>query len=146
MKPSDDTRIREMLQRLKSADQQRVPGFEEILNRSAPTVPRPMFAAWAVVGCVTLLLVSAVFFIRWPSNVPTIATDPIRNEDHQIDHSVQTRVPDVPISEIDFDHFRQVVNDHCRASENTDFSLLPLWTSRTESLLALSSTVSQTEE
>lgn len=127
---SEEDRIREMLQRLKSAERERAPGFEEILNRPAPTMTsRPPYGRWTIVGCAAALLLGTFLLIRFQQHDADIATD--------TNHDSNDQGSPVESPQIDFDRLRQVVHDHYHASETTDFSQLPLWTSRTESLLAL---------
>ena len=146
--PNDESQIREMLQRLKSVDKQRAPEFEQLLTRSEPTdPPDSAVVRWALLSCAAAALIGAFLFIRSQWHDPQMVTDPGGSQsNHHHDSVDRSPPPHPPVADIDFDHLHQVVHDHYHPRVTADFAEFPLWTSQTESLLALSSDFSLTEE
>jgi len=138
MKPSlDDLRIRELFQRLKLADEKDAPAIDDAWGRAARTReqrPARRLPLAAVCGAAAALLV-AFLFVRSQQVDPIIVDGPPKRASQ-----------DERVVEIDFDHLRRVVEKHFRAAQTANGAGVPMWSSRTESLLALNLNVSLAQE
>jgi hypothetical protein len=138
MKPSlDDSRIRELCQRLKRADEKDAPAFDDVWGRAARTWEQRRarrLRLAAVCGAAAALLV-AFLFVRLQQVDPIIADGPLK-----------VTSKDERIVEVDFDRLRRVVEEHFSAAETANNVGVPVWSSRTESLLALNLTVSLAQD
>ena len=138
---SDDQDLRARFQRLKFADEQRVPGFDDVLQRPAHAPDRlPARRLQITVACCTaaMLLVALLITVsgRGGSSVksdPRIVEDSVPVQPG--DDSQGERVVD-----IDFEHLHAVIDEQFVAAD------VPKWPSRTVSLLAVNLDVSSFQE
>ncbi len=135
---NDEARLRQLIQRLKDADGAGVPDFDAVLQRpNQQRRPTPALG-WAVVGCTVALLLAALLWMGQRTSDSTAEDESPRAEMVQPKQSVGTSKDPIPqplVASIDFDFLHQLVEEHCATSLVGDGRHVPLWTSRTESLL-----------
>ncbi len=144
---TDESRIREMIQRLKHADEQHAPDFDDVLARPVRKLKRrpARRLQLAVVCCTASALLGTILFVQAQQSDPPFDNDLRRAKDvgsRQPIDSTHDRSPQQRVADIDFDHLRRVVEEHCAATEMANGARVPVWSSRTESLLALNLDVS----
>ena len=143
---SDDLRLRELVQRLKRADEQHVPVLDDVLERAVrPPDRRPARrlarrVALAVMCCTAAALLAVFLFVRLQPD------DPVGRSEPRFAENVTSAPSDARIEDIDFDHLRRVVDEHFIATKTTNGMGAPVWSSHTESLLAVNLNVSLTQE
>ncbi len=139
----NESHIRDLLQRVKQADEEATPAFDEVLNRDARPATRTSSRQMAIAF---VCVAASVFFVAfvWQSVVRNKSVDPVR----------QVVEGDGPIlsidasesndsNQVDFDYLNQLVDDRFAAmnagndSTPTNFGMIRIWSSETESLLAL---------
>lgn len=140
----DETRIHELMQRLKQADKQDVPTFEDVLSGGDSTRQVERWRTrnstrWVKLlgtACCTAVAVLVAFFFVWS-----------RPDELIVKPNPQLVGADAAsVSDIDFDHLRFVVEEHFIRKKRAHEVRVPVWSSRTESLLALNLEVSWEQE
>ena len=140
----DESRIREMILRLKRADEQLAPGFDDVLARAVRNSDRrpARRLRLAVVCCTVAALFVAFLSVGLLQDDSGVGSEPRVAEEN---------APTMPVAEprekhvveIDFDQLRRIVNEHFSDAGSANGVATangvgsPLWSSRTESLLAL---------
>ncbi len=134
------------MQRVKRADEQGVPRFDDVLDRPLPTSQRrpARRVTWAIAFCCVAALLVAIFVVRWQR-------DSVVERKQRIAEEVALPKPDkepqnVRIEEIDFDEMHQAVVEHFHAVATSTDAGIPVWSSRTECLLTLHLNDSQLQE
>ncbi|MDA1053591.1 MAG: hypothetical protein O3C40_24350 [Planctomycetota bacterium] len=144
---SDEARIREMVQRLKRVDEQHAPAFADVLGRPVRKPDRRLSRRLqlAAACCIAATLLVAFWFVRPPQDDPVVESGVRVAEDAS--PAMQVIAPeDERVADIDFDHLRRVIEEHFSATATTSGAGVPVWTSRTESLLALNLNVPLDQE
>ncbi len=142
---SDDETLRRLVQRVKRTDPARTPSFESVLNGNSLSRPsRPVLRSPRLLIALSAVVLVAITWFAFPSNRPPEAPDIQTAERDRIGSPSGTR--DL-LAEIDFDALETLIDQHFRnvaaAQEET---LMPVWSSRTDSLLSLSLDPDQEEE
>lgn len=145
---SDDSPVRDLFQRLKDADEQTAPAFDDVLSRPAQKPGRRPVRRFqlALAGSVAALLVAVV--VRSQQGSPVVDSGSPVAEDKTAEDKTPalpdigpsvTPTPEEHVVEIDFDHLRRVVEEHFddRSDEALSGTPVAVWSSRTESLLAV---------
>ena len=133
----DDSRMRELLQRVKDADQQHAPAFENVLHKPAAVHERkrPWRLQVAVAGCAALILI--VTFASRSGRKAIFNPSPahmVENDDsNQIDSENRSSQP----LEIDFDELHRAIEEYYATSGDEQDNDLTVWSSNSESLLAM---------
>ncbi|MBC8351873.1 MAG: hypothetical protein H8E66_07780 [Planctomycetes bacterium] len=134
---SDDSQMRDAVQRVRDADQRAAPAFDDVLNRAVSArTQRPARRLKVVAACCTVLAFAVVLTIRSRQNHPVGDPSP---------HIALDETPSIPTADarheqllhIDFDHMRRVIDEHYAASDQPASGQMSVWSSRTESLLAV---------
>ena len=136
---SDDRRIRELFQSLKSSDRVQTPDFVDVLQRPmrAPDrrPARRLQIAVAFSAAATLLAALLITFSQRAGltveSKPRIAQDSMPTVDHP---------PDEHVVDIDFEGFRATVDEHFALVQS------PQWPTQTDSLLVVNLDISQIQE
>jgi hypothetical protein len=137
----DDFQIRLLIRRLKQVDEQSVTPFDVVLRNSIRNPRRrpTRQLAMVTIGCGVAALLIA--FLSIHSRHRNLVSQP------PLDATRWNGPPsDRRLVSVDFDHLRHVLEEHFRAPESTNGASPCVWSSRTESLLALNLNVSLTEE
>jgi hypothetical protein len=144
---SDESQIRELIQRLKHADTQNAPTWEDLLARPIrqPLRQPARRTQLAVACCFATTWLVVFWFIR------SQQTTPILEPSAHIAEVVPPKAPAIvapheSVAEIDFDRLWKVVEEHFTTTEIANSMGVPLWSSRTESLLAVNLNVSSEQE
>lgn len=140
--PQDDNQLRELLQRVKQADEQRAPTFDAVMTRSMEEV-RPgherrrqlTVGVCIVAALLVALFVRAQFDVSSTNDEPTIAKNPTRSVTDP-PGSPNDGASEEGLVAIDFDELLKAVDDHLPMAE-LDSENMSVWSSRTDSLLAL---------
>lgn len=143
---SDDSQIRELVQRLKRTEQRHVPGFEDVLQRSVRQPDRRPARRLqvAVVCCAVTMLLVALLFVRSQFGDPNGRERPNIAKGNGPGQPADSTQSD-SLVEVNFKHIHSAVDDYFRNSE-VEAVELPEWTIRTDSLLALNLKIPLTEE
>ncbi len=142
---SDETRIRELMQRLKRADARRVPTFEDVLSRPERK-PQPTRRPQLVIACrVAAAVLITLAFVRSQQTKPEIQPR-IQVAEEVPPTPTNTAAPHESVVEIDFDRLRRVIEQHFETTETASGVAMPLWSSRTDSLLAVNLDLSIEQE
>ena len=144
---SDESQIRKLIQRLKHADSQNVPEWEDVLARPVrkPLRQPARRTKLAVACCFATTWLVVFWFIR------SQQTKPILEPSTHIAEVVPPKPPTIVapherVAEIDFDRLRSVIEEHFTTTEIASSVGVPLWSSRTESLLAVNLNVPLEQE
>lgn len=123
------------MQRLKRADARSVPTFEDVVARPVRKLERrsarrPQLA----IACgLAAALFAAFWFVRQqPTN--SVLQPSIQIAD---DEPPSIDLRNESVAEIDFDQLRRAIEEHFKTTETASSLSVPLWSSRTESLLAV---------
>lgn len=148
---TDESRIRETIRRLKQADTHCAPDFNDVLTRPVRNaIRRPVRRLqFAAVCCAAATVLAAILFVRSQHRGPALAPDPRTATGSGAQQPVdlaRDQWPQQRDLDIDFDRLRRVVEEHCGAAETATGTQVLVWSSRTESLLALNCDVSLTQE
>jgi hypothetical protein len=140
--PQDDNQLRELLQRVKQADGQHAPTFDSVMTRSAQeSQPGGGRRRQLTVGaCVVAALLVALFVRTQLDVTPTdggssFAVNPTRSMMVPPDAS-NDNASNEGLVTIDFDELLKSVDDHLPMAD-FDTEDMSVWSSRTDSLLAL---------
>ena len=131
----DDSRLRELIQQLKRADQRHAPKFDDVLGRSVPDpVQQPSVRLrLAITVCVAVVLATGLLIVRSQMGDPSQNVIPIAadggNPEQPDGMSHERRTVDV-----DFDHLRSTVDKYFSNIEAVES---PEWPTSTDSLLVL---------
>ena len=139
------------MQRLKHAEEQQVPDFDDVLARPAGNLkPQPARRLQLVVVCCSAaMLFGAFLFVQSKDDVPTLQSGPVRAEHVEQERqivSAQNQARQHRVAQIDFDHLHRVVEEYCRPAKPANGVSVSVWSSPTESLLAWNPQVSLTQE
>ena len=154
--PSTESQLRALLQRVKHADEEVAPPFEAVLNRPVREASPPSSrqsssrsAQLAIGSCVVVALLVMLFVQLQPRDMdavdqsvvteePVAPTEfsPVQQDD---------RAPMENIVGIDFDQLMKVIEKHSGRADAGAGSM-SVWSSRTDSLLALNLNVSISED
>ncbi len=144
---SDETQIRELMQRLKRADARRVPTFEDVLARpERKPQQRPTRRPQLAIACgLAAAVLVAFWFVRPQQTKPGIEP---RTQVAEIvaPAPTKTAAPHESVVEIDFDQLRRAIEQHFETTETASGVAMPLWSSRTDSLLAVNLDLSIEQE
>ena len=140
----DDPQIRELVQRVKRADEEQAPDFGSVLERprAEPSRQTLFRLPLLIAGCAAVLSIG--WFFRRPPDDGN--ADPGPQIVLTIDTSEEPAKPSGTDVDIDFDQLRDLVSRHLRETAEYGGHRVPVWSSRTESLLALNFDLSQAEE
>jgi hypothetical protein len=133
---SDDSQIRELLQRLKREDERHVPGFEDVLERSVQRqVRQPARRLQVAIGCcaVTSLLI-ALLLVQSHFDAPNGQGRPNIAESNGPGRPAEPLQSDT-VAEVDIEYFHTVIDEYFGSTEAA--VQVPDWSSRTDSLLAV---------
>jgi len=154
--PQNDNQLRELFQRVKQSDEPLAPTFDAVLTRSThesrPAGSRPAGSRRhqiAMGACVVAALLVALF-VRTQLDVPPTDGEPSFAEKPTRSMMVPSGSPTDDASEevfvmIDFDELLRSVDDHL-PSADFDAENMSVWSSHTDSLLALNVNVPPSDQ
>ena len=139
---SDESRIREMVQRLKSRDDEHAPSFDDVLGRRHG---RPARLQLTIACCTVAMLLVALLFIRMQQHDPVVQSGMGAAED------IAPAMPDTErqderVVEIDFAHLHRVIEEHFSDIETAKGAWVSVWSGDTEPLLAVNLAVPLEQE
>ncbi len=150
MKPthpsSDESRLHDLFQQMKQADESGVPDFDRVVSRTIgeQTTFAGRWAIAAVFGiAATLLIVAGLILFTRQNSDPVQGPPDIAEQRGATDPSQPGQQPS-RATDIDFRHLLQLVAEHFQNLDKT--SSVPVWSSRTESLLAINLNLSVSQE
>lgn len=125
--PSDEQRLRSLMQRLRADDERHVPAFHDLLRRPA-TLPerRPMRRVQVAMAAFVAVVLVIGLWLVFPGNDASVEPG------HRADAPGN--------SAIDFERLHSAIDEHFAAFET------PEWTTPSDSLLAIQLDALQEEE
>ena len=132
----DESRIRELIQGLKPANEQLTPEFDDILDRPIRNPDRPPARRLhtAVAYCAVILLLTVLVVVLSP--VDSRSHDERSNiaDINMLDRALDSTQQPTP-TDVNLDHLVAAVDDHFR-HVHRDAPEIPSWPTYTDSLLA----------
>jgi len=143
---SDDSQIRELVQRLRRTDERQVPGFDEVLSHSVRRSDRrPARRLQVVIMCGTLTTLFVVFmFVRSQYGEPDGRARPNIVEGKSRRQPADSTHGDSLVT-VNFERLHTAVDKYFRHSE-VEAVKVPDWSIRTDALLVFNLDIPLTED